>query len=198
MPSITSASTHGETSARCDATPQVAHPGGRIGAILQPRIQDADDQHRLCRFAPYDEQCVAHWIGRYFATTLPWPVFSWNSSKNLYSPAFKRVDRQRRLLAGRNHLLLLQFAAFEFHCRLALVAHLEAEPLACRHFDRVGSNTPSRATSLNDATSSANAAGATSTAIATSTARQRGGSRRMTWSERSGVAIRRNAFLRPA
>ena len=75
-------------------------------------------------------------IGRYFATTLPWPVFSWNSSTNLYSPAFKRVDRQRRLLARGNHLLLLQFTAFEFHCRLALVAHLEAEPLACRHLDQ--------------------------------------------------------------
>ena len=24
----------------------------------------------------------------YFAMNLPWPVFSWNSSKNRYSPAF--------------------------------------------------------------------------------------------------------------
>src|SRR5690348_9553354 len=49
---------------------------------------------------------------------------------------FQRIDRQRRLLAGGNHLFLLELAALELHRRLAFIADLEPETLARRHFDR--------------------------------------------------------------
>ena len=46
-------------------------------------MASADSRQTMKRAFPMDVRSR-----RYFATTLPCPVFSWNSSKNRYSPAF--------------------------------------------------------------------------------------------------------------
>src|SRR5689334_9982129 len=49
-------------------------------------------------------------------------------------PGLHCVDRERRLAARWDDLLLLEVAAFELHRRLALVMHFQPHAPARRHF----------------------------------------------------------------
>jgi hypothetical protein len=62
--------------------------------VLQPRIENADDQHGLGRFAPDDEQCVTHDV-----------AFELPTISRLPCPASASIAKERRRV-NNNHYYL--------------------------------------------------------------------------------------------